>query len=67
MEGLKERFLRTYANVPLARRNDVIYVVDDTQNNFKKPITWDVAYFEIEHEGSYANAILEGLNDLNLI
>lgn len=67
MEQLRERFLRTYSNVPLAIRDDVIYVIDDEATGTKKPISWDVAFIEVQGNGSYCDQILKGLEELELI
>lgn len=57
----KSRFLKVYANLPIDIRKEIILVVDD------KPITWDVAYLEIEKETAFGRKILEKLIKLELI
>lgn len=62
MDHLKEAFLKTYFNIPLSLRDDVVLVLND-----KRPITWDVAYFEIQNNGKLSSEILNGLKELDLI
>ncbi|HLD85077.1 MAG TPA: hypothetical protein VI968_00820 [archaeon] len=57
----KDRFLRAYSNVPLGMRNEIILLVDD------KPITWDVAFIEIENSTGKGKEILKKLIQLELI
>jgi hypothetical protein len=61
MEMLREKFLRSYANLPLNLREDIILVFED------KPITWNVAYLEIQQNTKNAEKILTGLKELGLI
>lgn len=58
----RERFLNTYANIPLKLRDSVILVLDK-----KGPITWNVAYLEIRYNTELSKEILNQLNDLKLI
>lgn len=60
-ENLKERFLKIYANLPLGLRSEIICVVDD------KPISWNVAFVEIDQDTPLSKTILEKLNKLSLI
>ena len=62
MEQLRERFLKIYANIPLSLRDDIILVLEK-----KGPISWNVAYIEIKEKSGYAQAILQGLEELKLI
>ena len=62
MEHLKEKFLKTYSNIPLSLRDDIVLVLKD-----ERRITWDVAFFEIKNNGKLSYEILEGLNELGLI
>ena len=61
--GLREKFLKVYANVPLRLRDDAILLLGDE----KKPITWDVAYLEVRENTEASKEILEGLKKLDLI
>ena len=60
--GNREKFLKIYANLPLGVRQEIILVLD---NN--KPITWDVAFFEIDNDTDLSKIILEKLEKLELI
>ena len=64
-EQNREKFLRTFANVPLNLRTEIILVLEE--NNIKQPITWEVAYFEIKNNTSRSEKILEKLEELKLI
>lgn len=60
MEG-KDQFLRIYSNLSLDLRREIIVLVDD------KPITWNVAYEEIEKETKLGKKILKKIIELELI
>ena len=62
MELLRENFLRTYANVPIGLRDDVILVLEDSG-----PISWNVAYLEIKNNTELSGKILEAMRSLKLI
>ena len=62
MEHLKEDFLKTYSNIPISLRDDIVLVLGD-----KRPITWDVAFFEIKNDTELSKEILSGLKELDLI
>lgn len=63
MQGLaaKERFLAIYANVPLGVRREIVAIVDD------RPVSWDVAYIEVEQGTPQGDLILEKLEKLQII
>ena len=61
MEHLRENFLKVYANIPLNLRDDIILVFEE------KPITWDVAYFEIKTNSEKSIKILMELRELKII
>lgn len=61
MENLKERFLKTYANIPLGSRDEIIVIIDG------RPISWDAAFVEVKGEGAKAPEILEKLDKMKLI
>ncbi len=63
MEELRERFLKTYANVPLSMRDDIVATLDDHD----KPISWDVAYLEVRANTGVADQILKKLAELEMI
>ncbi len=58
---LKSRFYKVYANVPLNLRNEIVLVLD------KEPISWSVAYIEIETSSARAEQILTELEKLSII
>lgn len=60
--GSREKFLKIYANLPLGVRGEIIAVLDDG-----KPITWDVAFFEVDNNTELSKVILEKLEKLELI
>jgi hypothetical protein len=60
--GRKEKFLQIYANLPLGVRQEIILVLDD-----RGPITWDVAYIEVDAGTPLSKTILEKLEKLNII
>jgi hypothetical protein len=62
MEHLKEDFIKTYSNIPLSLRDDIILVTKESG-----PITWNVAFFEIRNNGALSDEILKGLKELGLI
>lgn len=57
----KDRFLRAYSNVPLGMRSEIILVIDG------KPITWDVAFIEINKNTKTGEKILKKLIGLEMI
>ena len=61
MEHPRERFLKTYANIPLNLREDVILVIDE------QPISWKVAFLEVKANTGNSAKILESLERLELI
>ncbi|NQU77566.1 hypothetical protein HQ544_02610 [Candidatus Falkowbacteria bacterium] len=61
--GLREKFLKVYANVPLKLRDGAILLLGDE----KRPITWNVAYLEVRENTEASKEILEGLERLDLI
>lgn len=59
---LKEKFLKTFANLPIALREEIILVLSD-----KGPITWNSAYFEVINNTPLSKEILERLESLKII
>jgi hypothetical protein len=59
---LRENFLKTYANVPINLRDDVILVLENTG-----PISWNVAYIEVKNRTELSEKILIGLHELKII
>lgn len=58
----KSRFLKVYSNLPLGARKEIILVLDQ-----KGPITWEVAYVEVENQTPLGEVILEKLDILKII
>lgn len=64
----KGRFLEVYQNLPLGeRRNTILVLEDDKKRNEKSPISWDVAFLEIDQETKIGEIILNKLIHLKLI
>ncbi len=57
----REKFLKTYANIPLNLRKETILLFEN------EPITWNVAYVEIFNNTVKSKKILEKLEELKLI
>lgn len=55
-------FMKVYANLPVALRNEIIVVIDGVG-----PITWNVAYIEINNETDLGTKILERLEEMEII
>ncbi len=70
-DDLKERFLKTYANLPLGLRDDIILLLDkklkDVDVQMKDSVTWRVAYLEIQQNTELSQTILNELGALGLI
>ena len=62
-KGLREQFLKVYANVPLNMRDEIILLLGDE----KRPITWNVAYLEIRENTEASKEILEKLKKMDVI
>lgn len=58
----KDRFLKVYANLPLGLRSEIILVLDG-----HGPISWNVAFVEINNETKLGVIILQKLVDLKII
>lgn len=58
----ESRFYRVYANLPINLRDEIISVIPG-----KGPITWNVAYLEIENGTKLGEDILEKLDELKII
>ncbi len=60
-QGLKEKFMQAYANLPLASRREIILILEG------KPITWDVAYLEVKNNTESGEKILAKLKEIKII
>jgi len=58
----KSRFYRVYANLPINLREEVILVLPQ-----RGPITWNVAYLEVENDTELGKEILKKLDELEII
>jgi hypothetical protein len=58
----KARFLKVYSNLPINLRNDIVLVLDG-----QGPITWNVAYIEINNETKLGGEIFNKLVKLKII
>jgi len=66
--GAKERFLKVYANLPLALRSDIIYVLDKYDGlQGKQAMTWNACWLEINNNTEISKKILKGLDELDFI
>ena len=64
----KSRFLKVYQNLPLNERKNVIIIIGEKgEKPEKKPVSWDIAYIEIEQETKIGEKILNKLIRLDLI
>ncbi len=59
--GLREKFLRVYADIPLDLRREIILVL------IEEPISWNVAFVEVLNRTIKAETILKKLNELKII
>lgn len=57
----KTVFLRKYANLPLALRDEIIVLVRD------QPLTWNAAYLEVKNDTDKSKEILERLFELEIL
>lgn len=60
--GKKERFLKTYANLPINIREEIVYVLADN-----RPLTWNVAFIEVDNDTELGKQILDNLDALGFI
>ncbi|MFA5887148.1 MAG: hypothetical protein WC852_00345 [Candidatus Nanoarchaeia archaeon] len=60
-KGIRERFLKIYADLPLALRKEIIIVLD------KEPMTWNAAYIEIFNNTKKSPIILKRLEEMKII
>lgn len=67
MNDLRTRFLKTYANIPLNLREDVILLFEDADDGIRKPMSWNAAYLEVEQHTDKSDKILNELDSLSLI
>ncbi len=61
MNDRKQKFLKTYANLPLGVRKEIVVVLDD------KPMSWDVVFIEVSNNTKLSSIILGKLEKLGFI
>ena len=68
-EEKKQRFLKVYQNLPLNERKNTIVVLQNEEKGGvkKEPISWDIAFIEIDQETPIGEKILSKLIKLELI
>ncbi len=57
----KEKFLKTYANLPEPEREQIIAIIDD------KTYSWNVAFQEISNDTELGNKILRNLELIGIV
>ena len=57
----KDKFFKVYANLPINIRQEIVIVIN------KEPISWQVAYLEINNNTKLGKIILEKLTALEII
>ena len=61
MKDKREKFLKTYANVPEGLRGDIIVIVEG------KTYNWNTSYFEIKENTELGKKVLKALESIGLI
>lgn len=61
MNDTKQKFLKIYANLPLGVRKEIVLTLDD------KPMTWNVAFIEVNNDTKLSKIILGKLDKLGII
>lgn len=59
---MKDQFFKVYANLPLNLRSEIVLVLPE-----RGPITWNVAYTEINNDTRLGELILQKLAELKII
>ncbi len=60
-QGLKEKFLKIYSDIPLSLRKEIILVLEN------EPISWNVAFVEVTNNTDKSEIILKQLDKLEII
>jgi hypothetical protein len=58
---VREKFLNIYANLPLAVRNEIIFVLNN------EPMTWNAVFLEVSQSSEKGENILNKLKELKII
>ena len=57
----KEKFLKTYANLPEPEKEQIIAIVNG------KPYSWNIAYAEIDQDTELGKKILKKIKELKIL
>lgn len=57
----REEFLRTYSDLPLKTREEIIVIIDG------RPLSWNVAYKEIKENTRMGEQILKKLKSMDIL
>lgn len=57
----RTKFLKIYANLPLALRGEIILVIDG------EPVTWNAVWLEVDQKTPISKIMLEKLELLKII
>jgi hypothetical protein len=60
IEELRTRFLKGYASVPEALRNDIVALVEE------RPYSWNAAFLEVNGKTPLGDRILRKLEEIGL-
>jgi len=58
----KAQFYKTYANIPLGLRNEIVVVIGDNE-----PLSWNAAKIEIDNNTDKVTEILDKLDQVELL
>lgn len=58
----KAKFLKTYANLPINLRDEIILVLPE-----KGPVTWNVAWSEISNDTELGDVIVKKLAEFKIM
>lgn len=61
LETLRAKFIKTYADIPVALREEIIAVIDE------EPYTWNTAYFLITGKQKIGDDILKKLVEIKVL
>ena len=61
---MRDKFFKFYANLPMNLRKEIVLDLGENQGG---PITWEVAYREINADTGLGGKILEKLTELKFI
>lgn len=60
----RDKFLKIYPNLPSRTREEVIYITEDEN---KRPYTWNAAYTEVINNTPLSESILASLERIEII